>query len=482
MIRRIAFALLAVAAGCGPEARSPETASSSASLKSTATVVDVSRDQTSQNETPVAVNPTNPLNMLTGANDWNYNDGCAVSATFDGGKTWTPTLPNGYLPGITKYTNDPSVPGGGDYDAGGDPAIAFGPDGTAYYVCQAFNFTPPYQIAMLLNRSTDGGKTWLDGRSQPLTRITNWNGNGKSKGSNGQFPDHESIHVDTHAGSPYRGSIYVSWVQFDGNTHSPVYVGRSRDGGRTFSAPVAITAGNIRNNQDARLVSTPDGTLLLTFDNGVQGNKGTVLYAAKSTDGGATWTQPQQFATLVNPVCLFPPSCFNISGNPFRSGGTYPVPAYDVVRNRLVVIWADLASQYAQVYVSWASASDLSTWTAPTAIAPAPGDRFQAELGIGDDGRYHVSFYDRSFTANQYVDLSYATSADGGSTWSLRRVSTTSFDPGLWGVPSGAGYRPFIGDYNGLAVLPGGAAALTWTGVASPSPFNLEIFFASITN
>src|SRR5881275_2603942 len=72
-------------------------------------VVDVSRDLTAQNETPVAVNPADPANMITGANDWNYNDGCAVNASTDGGKTWTPTLPDGFLPGVTKFTNDPNV-------------------------------------------------------------------------------------------------------------------------------------------------------------------------------------------------------------------------------------------------------------------------------------------------------------------------------------------------------------------------------------
>jgi len=444
-------------------------------------VVDVSNDQTAQNETPLAVNPLNPSNLITGANDWNYNDGCGVNATLDGGKTWTPALPSGFLPGVTKYTNDPNVPGTGAYDAGGDPGIAFGPDGTAYYVCQAFNFTPPYEIALLVSRSTDGGLTWLNGSTQKLTQVSVWNGNGQSKGSNGQFPDHESIYVDQSPTSPYYGSVYIAWVQFNGNAHSPVNVAASRDGARTFSTPVQVTTSTIRNNQDARLTSAPDGTLYLTFDNGLQGNKGTAIFVSMSKDGGATWTKPSLVATFVNPVCTFPPYCFNISGAPFRSGGSYPTPVFDPVRDRLDVIYPDIIGQYAQIYFTSAPA-DLSQWTTPAAIAPANGDRFQNEMSIAADGRIDVSFYDRSYTANQLVDLTYASSADGGTTWTTRRISSSSFDPAQWGVPSSSsstGFRPFIGDYNGMVSFANGAG-FTWTGVgATGAPFNLEIDYAS---
>src|SRR5438132_2271740 len=187
-MNRFAFAgALCALAACSGD-RSPDFVTRSDDL-SAAKVVDVSRDQTSQNETPLAINPTDPNNLITGANDWNYNDGCAVNASFDGGKTWTPTLPSGFVPGLTKYTNDPSVPGTGAYEAAGDPYVAFGPDGTAYFSCQAFNSTQPYEIALYVSRSTDGGLTWPDGISASPVQVSKWNGNGKSKGSTGQFPD-----------------------------------------------------------------------------------------------------------------------------------------------------------------------------------------------------------------------------------------------------------------------------------------------------
>ena len=447
-------------------------------------VVDVSNDQTSQNETPLAINPHNPQNLITGNNDWNYNDGCGVNATFDAGKTWTPTVPNGFLPGITKFTNDPNVPGTGAYDAGGDPAPAFGPDGTAYYVCQAFNFTPPYQIALLLNRSTDGGLTW---QTHGLTQISTWTGNGKSKGSNGQFPDHESIHVDLSSSSPYYGAVYVTWAQFNGKgTHSPVYVAVSRDGGRTFSTPTAVSAGSIRNNQDQRIVTAPSGDAYLTFDNGVQGGKGTVLYASKSTDGGTTWSAPVQFAALTNPVCIFPPYCFNISGGQFRAPGSYPAPAFDPTTHRLYVAYTDIVANKAQVFLTYADVNDITTWSTPAVVAPASGDRINVELSVEpSSGRLDLMTNDRSYSGNTLFDVSYITSADGGQTWTTTRVTKASWDPSAFGVPCAScasGFRPFIGDYDGIVSLPG-SAAMTWTGPGKTFgtyPTNLEVYFGSV--
>lgn len=448
-------------------------AAGAAAAPTVSPVVDVSGDQLSQNETPIAINPANPLNMITGANDWNYNDGCAVNSTHDGGTTWTPTLPDGFLPGVTAFTNDPNVAGTGAYDAGGDPTIAFSPDGgTAYFVCQAFDFSGPFAITLLMNRSTDGGLTW---QSTGLTQVTTFKGNGVARGGDGQFPDHPNLWVD-----PHTGYVYVTWAQFNGlSSHSPVYVNVSHDQGQTWTL-TKVTSGNVRNNQDQRIVTDPSsGDAYLVFDNGLQGGKGTALYASKSTDGGLSWSTPVRFATLQDPVCVFPPYCFNIAGGQFRAGGSYPAPAFDAVHDRLDVLIADIRGQYAEMDL-YSLKPDLTLDFVQRLPGGEAGDRFMGELSAAPNGRLDASFWDRSYSGNALVDLTYATSPDGGHTWAEARVTPSGYDPSHWGVPSATGFRPFIGDYNGIAST-NDFAALTWTGVAAPAPFNLEIEFARAT-
>jgi hypothetical protein len=485
---RTAAVLALLAAGaCGGDQLtrtrdlSPGIAQRSASDGGKVLVVNVSRDTTAQNETPIAFNPLNPDNLITGNNDWNYNDACGVNASFDGGKSWTPTLPNGFVPGITKYTDDPTVPGTGLYDYGGDPAVAFGPDGTAYFACFGYQATSPYGVVLLLSRSTDGGRTWLSGDdTHPLTLVTAFQGNGKARGSTGQFPDHDAIYVARD------GTIYLTWAQFNGyGSHSPVYVATSVDHGRTFSQPVAVTSGSVRSDQDQRVVTDPnDGTAYLTFDNSVQGGKGTAMYVSVSHDRGASWSSPVQLGTFQNPVCLYPPYCFNISGGQFRGPGSYPSPALDPTRGRLYVAYTDIVKGRAQILLTWAPLGDITKWSAPAVVAPAAGDRINVEMSIEPvTGRIDLMANDRSWTDNRLFDVTYLGSADGGITWTVQRVTRTSWDPSQYGVPAGSGISPFIGDYDGIVSLPS-SVGMTWTGPGKTYgalPTNLEVYFGRVT-
>ncbi len=483
VIRLYSTAAIVLAVACtdhnppASPAIAPGVASRAANGGGAGKPVNVTNDTTAQNETPIAVNPVNPQNMLIGANDWNYNDGCAFGVTFDGGKTWTKALPNGFIPAITRFTNDPSVPGTGAYDLGGDPAVAFGPDGTAYFACFGYKGT---SAALLLSRSTDGGKTWPTNPAQ-LALVTAFNGGGKAGGSNGQFPDHDAIHVAKD------GTIYLTWAQFNGlGAHSPVYLATSTDGGRSFNKPVTVSSGSVGSDQDQRIVTDPrTGTAYVTFDNALQGHKGLAMYVAVSSDRGRTWGKPIQFATFQNAVCLFPPDCFNISGTPFRGPGSYPAPAFDPTRNRLYVAYTDIVNGRAQVLLTWASTTHPDQWATPVVVAPSAGDRINVEISVEPvSGRIDLMANDRSWSGNSLFDVTYLSSNDGGATWSAKRVTTSSWDPSAFGVPDSDGtIRPFIGDYDGIASLPGGAA-IAWAGPGKTFgalPTNLEAYFAFVT-
>ena len=480
---------LASAAACSADRLTDATASGAAtpaSFARTSTtkpiVVKVSDDTTAQNETPLAVNPRNSLNLITGNNDWNYNDGCGVNASLDGGKTWTKTLPNGFLPGISRYTNDPSVAGTGAYDYGGDPAVGFSADGsTAYFACFGYQASPPYGVVLLFSRSYDGGQTWLAGGSAaPLALVSNFQGNGKAKGSSGKFPDHESMHVAND------GTIYVPWAQFTGSSgHSPIYVSTSHDGGASFSAPVLVTSGSVHSDQDARVVTDPaTGYAYLTFDNSIQGGTGTAMFVSVSKDHGASWSAPTKIGLFENPVCLYPPYCFNVSGTPFRGPGSYPVPAFDPTTKRLYVAYTDIIGGRAQILLTSADVSNLAQWSAPQAVAPGAGDRINVEMSIEPgSGRIDLMANDRSWSGNALYDITYFGSTDSGRSWTVQRVTKSSWDPSQYGVPSGSGIRPFIGDYDGIVSTPA-SVGMTWTGPGRTSgalPTNLEVYYANVT-
>jgi hypothetical protein len=378
-----------------------------------------------QNETAIAVDPNNPNRIVGGANDyvtrtWSCFVGttpCSAlgdgySGTYysnNGGSTWCcNSSPNSnYVP-----TTDPSqigtlIPGverlvGGQYDAGGDPSVAFDSQGHVFYAGLGFNRTSaPNTVAV--NKGTfdgSGNLTW----SQPtfINPTT----------SPSTLNDKEWIAVDSHVGSPFQDRIYVTWTRFIFNAHngsyvqSPIAFVSSSDGGATFTTPKLIS-GNVLYGQGSRPVVGPDGTLYVFWDGSTRLASFDSTWMVKSADGGATWSRPVAVAPLIDSSPLHD-TVFRVNSFPAAAAA----PNGDLYATWTTVIGGASTAVYSK------STDGGTTWSAPTRVftagnrtaegypvtnpdgttlsAPSPTgpieDIFPA-ASVGADGHVHLGAY-----------------------------------------------------------------------------------------
>jgi hypothetical protein len=184
---------------------------------------------------------------------------------------------------------------GGQYDAGGDPSVAFDSHGHVFYAGLGFNRTSAPNTVTVSKGTFDqaGALSW----SAPtfINPTT----------SPSLFNDKEWIAVDSHSSSPFRDRVYVTWTRFvfnpsNGNyVQSPIFFAYSKNSGQTFSAPTAIS-GNVLYDQGSRPVVGPDGTLYVFWDGSTRHASLNSTYMVKSSDGGVTWSTPLSVSTLAD--------------------------------------------------------------------------------------------------------------------------------------------------------------------------------------
>jgi hypothetical protein len=326
-----------------------------------------------QNETAIAVDPTNPNRVLASANDYVARTwSCTISGTpcsalgdgysgtyvsNNGGQTWCCTSSDPQhlgtlIPGVTRLA------GGGAYDAGGDPAVAFDSRGAAYYAGLGFDRnTPPNTVAVNAGTFDGAGAVhW----SPPafIDRTT----------APSVFNDKEWIAADWHASSPFRDRVYVTFTRFlfnpkNGNyIQSPIMEAHSSDGGRIFSTP-QIISGNVLYSQGSRVFTGSDGTVYALWEGNTRlGSSAT--WSAKSTDGGVTWSKPVKVSDLVD--------VGNLGDTVFRVNS---FPAGDVALDgTLYASWTTVEAT--RDVVVWSTSRDGgATWSAPVHLPGVDADR-----------------------------------------------------------------------------------------------------------
>ena len=205
------------------------------------------------NETSIAVNPNDPMNMIGGANDYQLvlNPDGHVSetilsqahVTFDGGKTWA---------NYPVFSNS-------SYQATGDPGLAFDASGNAYYTTLGFRFVGPangQNPDVLVSNSGDGGKTWS------VVRVASGSGVFSSVGD---LLDKPYI---TAWGN---GNAIVTFTDFlqnqkGGFVSATIHSSVTHDGGQSWSDLNTIS-GDLSLASFTTPVMTADGRIFVSFTN-----------------------------------------------------------------------------------------------------------------------------------------------------------------------------------------------------------------------
>ena len=481
------FVVLATVAGTSLlwDASAVAVTAAAPAATSVSAPLDVTGDQFANNEESLGMSPDGRL--LAGSwNDWEFNDGCGFSYSTNGGTRWAPET---FVPGLTRFTNDPDVSGTGSFEVAGDPAVAYNPRfGTFDVVCQAFNGSPPFEIQLMAttfdpakaNPAADvnfsygsavgGAPAW----TEPAAVATG-HSNGTQKGGNGQFPDHETITVDTGRGPGHHfGRLFVTWAEFNGFGRSPINLAYSDDNGHTWTGPIRVSDRSHQFDQDARPSIGPDGTVYVTWINGPNETslKNNVVMAAMSTDGGNTWSRSFTAAPIVAPI---PGQLPNSQYRVFTDAWS----AVDQASGKLVVAYTDQRSGAANVYaVHTLSAGDLSSWSAPARVKASANQQFFPWLSSAPGGRVDLVFYDRTCDpADTRNCVTLASTSDSGQSWGITPLTRTGFDGDAFHAclafvdPPDCG-RSFLGDYIAVASNDSVAQVL-WTG---NGPHAMDVF------
>ena len=409
--------------------------------------VNVSNDDLPQMEPAIAVNPTDPDNIVVvyfGITP-EGEQRCSYAYTKDGGATWQGNRPYPNLPFTTSA----------------DPVVTVSRNGTFYITCLSLSLD--FSAAFSVHRSTDGGESWSD---IVLTGETTGN----------DFIDKEWATID-NSGGTYDGRYYIAHMYIPDREQQETEIQiRYSDDGVNFSPGIRVSDPNSETNQGVIPAVGRDGTLYAVWRKISPDSGANAIMLDKSFDGGESWGTDIE----ISKINLLPERTIN---------GFYRVvtiPTFDVDRSdgpyagNLYVAWADY--KHGDSDILFARSSDGGeTWEIKRLNDDAVGngkDQVYPFLAVGDDGVVHVMWFDRRDDPNnEFVKVYYTASRDGGTTFSRNfPVSDESFDPALAIKQKGG----FLGDYFGIYAQ-GANAYLAWADTREGQRNEADVFFDQVS-
>lgn len=419
-----------------------------------------------QNEPTIAVNPTNPLQLIAGANDnqagypcsqgycgsyWNVGKS-GVYTSSDGGANWTN---RGIL------SDNPSWQNSLFYSIG-DPVLAYGPKpagssfsynfgARAYYATLAvykYGLSPyastPFKSVVAVSYSDDDGATW----SAPVVV--------ESRDNAVNFSDKEWIGVDNSPASPYFGRVYVSWSDFrakDNINSEPVMMAVSANGGASFGKSLQLSnasnpAGPANGRQDTVVTTGPDGAVYAVWADASS------VMLTKSQNGGTSFSNPRAIGTFNQIDDPIPGSTFR-TGDPdleLRLGVTFAADPR-LGSSTLYAAWVTKTPSGGRLMVS-TSTSKGAKWGAPVPVTTAAeGYAFFPSIDVAPTGRVDIGYLGLKAldpgtvgTGNATIDAFYVQKPVGGGWSAPLKVTTVASDPAV--SSQGGRTRQFWGDYT----------------------------------
>ena len=482
--------------------------------------------QNKQNEPAVAIDAHAPNVVVAGSNDeiddescaagdpstCPFTDGVGVSGvyfSFTGGASWQQPTYTGFTardclgpaactPHVGPIGTLPRY-----FESGlvsdGDPAVAFGPrpdaqgrfswtNGSRLYYA---NLTSNFPTATKQEASFKGFEAVAVSRTDDVQAASAGSNTAWmapvliSKQSSTTFSDKEQVWADNASSSRFFGNAYVCWASFRSNSHgnafpTPLTVARSSDGGATWTTnQVGPASDNGVNQQaDGCTIRTDSTGNVYVFGIGARsGREFQLMY--RSSDGGVHFTGPTLIAPVVSPGVFDP-----VQGRPVMDGvagarvDLASGPSVDIANgaptgadatNQIVMTWVDGRAGLNQEQLLVTTSRDAgASWSAPAAVALAPGDRpFYSAPAISPNGTdLYVAV--NSFTTPYRTDT---TSPRGlvGAVWHADvaaglPVGWTELDRGAVGDPRASSANSltseFLGDYVYAAATRTGAVAV----------------------